>query len=402
MTDPRTALAATLAAERLRIVASLIRTTRSWDLAEDALADAAERALLRWPVDGVPTNPAAWLTTVARRRALDLGRRAATEQHLLGELASDPTRDPAGGDSDGDRLRLIFTCCHPALSLESRVALTLTVVAGLPTDAVAQAFLTSPATMSQRLLRAKQRIATAGIPYAVPGPDAFGERLDGVLAVVYLVFTEGYATQEVGLAEEALRLGRLLVELVPGADEARALLALMLLQHSRHATRLVEGELVRLEDQDRSRWDAGAIAEARRLLARPTAARGPYRVQAELAAVHARAPSGAATDWAGIVRLYDELLDRGPSPVAALNRAVALGMSESAAAGLRALEEARTDPALRDHPLVPAVRGDLLARAGRSADAVVALDEAARLTLNDRERRALRRRRDEIAGDVPS
>ena len=247
MTDPddvRRSLAAVVAGERLRIVAALIRTTGDWDLAEDCVADATERALQRWPVDGVPANPAAWLTTVASRRAIDLIRRAANERAklaqvaVLEELDRQAAPDPSG--LTDDRLRLVFTCCHPALPLEARVALTLKVVAGLSTEAIGRTFLTSEATMSQRLLRAKRKIAHAGIPYRVPPPDLLPERLGGVLAVVYLVFTEGYAGHDEALADEAIRLGRLLVELMPESDETRALLALMLLQHARRQARLVD------------------------------------------------------------------------------------------------------------------------------------------------------------------
>ena len=281
MTDDavRRSLAEVLAGERLRIVAGLIRRTGDWDLAEDCFADAVERALQRWPEDGVPDNPAAWLTTVATRRAIDTFRRAATERTKLAEVALTEELDRQAHDPDtwpltDDRLRLVFTCCHPALPLDARVALTLKVVSGLSTPAIARTFLTAEATMSQRLLRAKKKIANAGIPYRVPTPDLLPERLDGVLAVVYLVFTEGYAATEPELADEAIRLGRLLVELMPDSDEARALLALMLLQHARRDARLVDGELVTLEQQDRSRWDAAATEEGLALLAGPESGAG--------------------------------------------------------------------------------------------------------------------------------
>ncbi len=405
MTEPHAALATTLAEERLRIVATLIRTTGDWDLAEDAVADAAERALTRWPVDGVPERPAAWLTTVARRRAVDLIRRAGTERRKLEEVAAvESLRDDVApaGPLDDDRLRLVFTCCHPALSLESRVALTLKVVAGLSTESVARAFLTTPATMGQRLLRAKQKIANAAIPYRVPGPDLLPARLDGVLAVVYLVFTEGYAAHAAGLADEAVRLGRLLVSLVPGpdhADEARSLLALMLLQHSRRDARLVDGELVPLEQQDRGRWDSDAIDEARELLAVPTAKVGSYRLQAELAAQHAVVSRAEDTDWPAIVSLYDQLLGLTPSPVVALNRAVAVGMSDGPLAGLAALDGVATDRRLDGNPMVAATRGDLLERAGLRGEAAREFGRAADLATTDVERRALLRRLALIEGD---
>jgi RNA polymerase sigma-70 factor (ECF subfamily) len=393
----RRAVADAIAGERLRIVAALIRTTGDWDLAEDALADASERALERWSRDGIPDNPAAWLTTTARRRAIDVLRRRGTERAKLAELtmADDATGEKAElGPYDDDRLRLVFTCCHPALSMQARVALTLKVVSSLPTAAIARAFLTTEATMSQRLLRAKRRIAEAGIPYRVPPPDALAERLDGVLAVVYLVFTEGYTTSDADVALEAIRLGRLVVDLMPDADEARALLALMLLQSSRHAARVVDGELVTLEEQDRSRWDRGAIDEALALLTAPTGPRRPYRIQADLAAVHAIAPDPAATDWLRIVTLYDELMDIYPSPVVELNRAIAVGMSDGPLAGLRELDAVADQ--LGDLYVVPAARGELLARAGRTDAARDELARAIALAPSEPVRRQLRRRRDRL------
>ena len=397
--DASRAVADALAGQRLRIVASLIRTTGDWDLAEDAVGDATERALRRWPEDGVPANPAAWLTTTARRRAIDLLRRADTERAKLAEVAlmdrSQPSQHVPLTD---DRLRLVFTCCHPALPLDSRVALTCKVVAGLSMDAVARAFLVSEATMGQRLLRAKRKIANAGIGYRVPSADLLPGRLDGVLAVVYLVFTAGWAaSDDPAVAEEAIRLRRLLVDLMPDADEPRGLLALMLLQHSRRDARLVDGELVTLEHQDRSLWDTAMITAALALRALPGVERGPYRIQAELAAVHACAPAAEETDWRAIVRLYDELLGLQPSPVVELNRAIAVGMADGPPAGLAALSALAHPPALRGFHLLHAARGDLLARAGRVPDAVVELDEAARLAPTEQERRALQRRRREVA-----
>ncbi|MFA6576997.1 MAG: DUF6596 domain-containing protein [Nocardioides sp.] len=401
--DVHRALAEAMAAERLRIVASLIRTTRDWDLAEDAVADAAERALLTWPRDGVPRNPAAWLTTTAARRAIDLIRRAGTERVKLEQVAelerlAAPTGVvPEPGGLGDDRLRLVFTCCHPALPLEGRVALTLRVVAALPTAAIARAFLTTEATMGQRLLRAKQKIARAGIPYRVPAADVLPDRLESVLAVVYLVFTEGYAAAaHPPLAEEAIRLGRLLVELMPDEVEPRGLLALMLLQHSRHEARLVAGELVTLEHQDRSRWDRAMIAEALALGDVAATSRGPYAVQAALAAVHALAATADETDWQAIVTLYDELLTLTPSPVVALNRAIAVGLCDGPLAGLAALDDVADDPALRAFHLLPASRGELLARAGRREEAVAELDRAIELAPTEQERRQLTRRRAEL------
>ncbi len=399
------ALAQAMAGERLQIVASLIRTTRDWDLAEDAVADAAERALLTWPRDGVPRNPAAWLTTTATRRALDVIRRAGTERSKVAELAAQHDVDQQGGDRTmdsgvltDDRLRLVFTCCHPALSMEARVALTLKVVAGLSTEQVARMFLVPEATMSQRLLRAKKRIANAGIPYRVPQAADLPERLDGVLAVVYLVFTQGYAGGAAPeLAEEAIRLGRLLRDLMPDEDEVTALLALMLAQHARRHARLVDGELVTLEHQDRSRWDRAAVDEAVALTMPHGRVPGPYRLQAELALTHLHAKDAADTDWRRIVRLYERLLDLQPSPVIALNRAVAVGMAEGPAAGLLLLDDLAAHPALQGLHLLPAARADLLARAGRNGEAVAELDRAIALAPTDEERRQLTRRGTELS-----
>ena len=396
--DVGRALADALAEQRLRIVASLIRTTGDWDLAEDVVSDAAERALLTWPRDGMPDNPAAWLTATARRRAIDVLRRAQVERGKLAEVAaieqvSDGTSDESPmGD---DRLRLVFTCCHPALALEARVALTLKVVSGLSTEAIGRAFLTSEATMGQRLLRAKNKIAHAGIPYRVPTDD-LAERVDGVLAVVYLVFTEGYATGAHSLADEAIRLGRLLMGLLPDSDETRALLALMLLQHARRDAREVDGERVTLEHQDRSRWHGDEIDEALGLLRRRWTVRGPYAVQADIAAVHGAALSAGETDWAAIVARYDELLDIAPTPVIALNRAIAVGMSDGALAGLAALETAADAPRLAGHYLVAAARGDLLTRAGLHDEALFAIEQAIDLAPTEPERRQLEQRAAEL------
>jgi RNA polymerase sigma-70 factor (ECF subfamily) len=393
------ALATALATERLRIVATLIRTTGSWEIAEDAVADAAERALERWPADGMPNSPAAWLTTTARNRAIDVLRRTNTERAKLADVAmqGEPADDarPASGPIEDDRLRLVFTCCHPALSMEARVALTLKVVSNLSTAVIGRVFLTTENTMGQRLLRAKRKIANAGIPYRVPPADVLPERLDGVLAVVYLVFTAGYsAAVDDELAAEGIRLARLLVELMPDSDEARGLLALMLIQHARRAARIVDGELVTLEDQDRSRWDIEAISEALALDALPDAERGPYRIQADLAAVHATALDAASTDWPRIVALYDELLSIHASPIVTLNRAIAVGMSDGPLAGLTAVEAVAAD--LADLHLVPAARADLLARAGRTAEAQAEFARAIDLAPSDQERRQLARRSQQI------
>ena len=407
--EVREALAAAMADERLRIVSALIRTTRDWDLAEDAVADAAERALLTWPRDGVPRNPAAWLTTTAHRRALDVIRRAGTERTKLAELGVRQELDQQGLDELGeeravyhgavcdDRLRLVFTCCHPALAMEARVALTLKVVAGLSTGEVARMFLVPEPTMSQRLLRAKKRIANAGIPYKVPDEADLADRLDGVLAVVYLVYTQGYAGAAAPeLAAEAIRLGRLLVDLMPDEDEVTALLALMLAQHSRRDARLVDGDLVTLEHQDRLLWDRVAVDEALTLGMPPGRVPGPYRLQAELALTHLRASDADDTDWRRIVGLYDRLVHLHPSPVVSLNRALAVGMAESPAAGLRALDELAGHPALQELHLLPAARADLLARAGRIEEAAEEAERAIALAPTEQERRQLGMWRDKL------
>jgi RNA polymerase sigma-70 factor (ECF subfamily) len=338
------------------------------------------------------------LTTAARRRAIDVLRRRETERTKVTELTmQDHTGDePACATEpiEDDRLRLIFTCCHPALSAEAQVALTLRVVSNLTTAAIGRVFLTSENTMGQRLLRAKRKIANAGIPYRVPPAEALPARLDGVLAVIYLVFTTSYATADDDMAAEAIRLGRLLVELMPASDEACGLLALMLLQQARRPARIVDDELVTLEEQDRSRWDTDAIVEALSLITETGSERGPYRIQADLAAVQATARDAQTTDWLRIVALYDELLMINPSPVVALNRAVAVGMSDGPLAGLRAIDA--VVPELPNFHLVPAARGELLARSGRTAEARGELDRAIELAPSERERRQLTRRRLEL------
>jgi RNA polymerase sigma-70 factor (ECF subfamily) len=391
--------------EWARIVATLIRVTGDWDVAEEAAAGAFERALVTWPRDGAPRNPGAWLTTAARNLALDRLRRRGVEAGKLREwVAMDdaeghPSRDPAdvvGEEPEwDDRLRLIFTCAHPALPPEARVALTLRTVGGLTTAEVAHAFFVTESTMAQRIVRAKAKIAHAGIPYRVPSPDALPERLDGVLAVLYLVYNEGYVAssgpnlQRLDLAAEAIRLARLLVGLLP-APEATALLALMLLQHARSSARVDEhGDLVPLDDQDRSRWDAAELTEGLALLAAPTTDRGPYRVQADIQAVHARARTASGTDWPAILRLYDEL---PATPFVDLNRAVALGMAAGPDAGLRALDALATSGRLSAHHLLPAAQADLCRRAGRLAEAEQHYRVALDLAPTEPERRYLARR----------
>jgi RNA polymerase sigma-70 factor (ECF subfamily) len=399
-------VAETVRTQRLAIVATLARVLGDLDLAEDCLQDAVERALSRWPVDGIPQNPAAWLTVAARNRALDLLRRRKTEREKLPELISmtEFVELPPDGTSspyDDDRLKLLFACCHPALPLPARVALTLKTVTGLSTREVARAFLVSEATMGQRLLRAKTKIVNAGIALRVPPTDQLAGRIDGVLTVVYLLFNEGYSATagehlREELAREAIQLGSLLTQLLPGHDEALSLLALMRLQHSRrHARISTAGELVPLDEQDRDLWDHAEIEQGLRLLAGVVdGAAGPYRLQAAIAALHATAPTPQATDWARIVRAYDALLARQPSPVVALNRLIALGFRDGPQAALDQLPE--LVEALQGYPPVAAVRADLLRRAGRPVDAAEAYREAIALAGTDAERHFLRRRLREV------
>jgi RNA polymerase sigma-70 factor (ECF subfamily) len=380
-----------------RIVAALIRVTGDWTLAEDCAQEAVTLALERWPENGVPANPGGWLMTVARNRAIDLLRRASVERRKLRELAvlALTAPDPAGAVATqeqvvDDRLRLIFTCCHPALPLEARVALTLRTICGVPTVEIARAFLVSESTMTRRITRAKAKIAEAGIPYRVPSGPALAERLPGVLAVLYLLFTHGYnADGEPAFADEAVRLGRLLESLMPGESEVSALLALFLLQHSRrHARRDAEGGLLTLDKQDRSRWDAAAIAEGVAILGQ-TRRDGPFALQARIAACHATAASADATDWPEIARCYDELARIHPTPVIELNRAVAHGYAHGPAVGLALLAQARAGGALDDYPHAIAAEADLTARRGDRGRAAALFRQAAAVARSEPERRAL-------------
>jgi len=396
-----------------RIVATLIRRTGNWDLAEECAQDAFARALKNWASEGVPRRPGAWLTTVARNRALDRLRRGAAEAVKLREAAVLSATDDPGwdsGDDSGirdDRLRLMFTCCHPALPLEARVALTLRTLAGLTTAEIARAFLVPEATMAKRLVRAKHKIHNAGIPYRVPPAHLLPERTSGMLAVLYLLFNEGYTASagadlvRGGLCAEAIRLAHALVELMPDEPEAVGLLALMLLHDARRATRVDDaGDLVRLEDQDRSRWNRQEIDEGVGLLeaalrrGRP----GPYELQAAIAACHATAAEAADTDWAQIARLYGMLAELAPSPVIELNRAVAVAMADGPAAGLKLVADLETSGALRGYHLLPATRADLLRRLGRAAEAAASYREALDLAATDAERRYLAGRLAETAG----
>lgn len=398
------AITSVVAAERTSMVASLIRLTGDWDLAEDCVQDAIERALVHWPQEGMPRSPAAWLTAAGRNRALDVLRRRQTERAKLQQRA---IMDEMGRDSAGqadpqsdDRLRLIFTCCHPALPLDGQVALTLKTVAGLSTAEIARAFLVSEPTMSQRLLRTKRKISNAGIPYRVPPDEFLAERTAGVLAVVYLIFNEGYGQQEDYLATEALRLARLLVDLMPAEDEARGLLALVAFQMSRRSTRFdARGDLVPMEEQDRSRWNAVLIEEGNWHLRRAASSGrspGPYRLQAHIAACHSTAAAAEATAWGTIVTLYDALLAAQPSPVIALNRAIAIGFRDGYEAGLAALD-ALDAKALASYYLLPAARADFLRRLGRSDEARRAYQAALELAPTGQpEQRLLQRRLTEL------
>ena len=389
-----------------RVFATLIRLLGDFDLAEEALQDAFTSALEQWPRDGVPANPRAWLVSAGRFKAIDAMRRRARSDASLVELAARleaDAGDVAGWDDEGvedDRLRLMFTCCHPALPPEARVALTLREVCGLTTGEIARAFLTTPPTVAQRIVRAKTKIRAAHIPYQVPSRVDLPDRLDTVLRVIYLVFTEGYSASAGGsltradLSGEAIRLGRLLLELLPDS-EVMGLLALMLLHESRRAARTSPGgDLVLLDDQDRSLWNRDQIAEGSALVERALSSRrfGPYTLQAAIAAVHAEAPEPAATDWAQIVGLYDVLARADPSPVVELNRAVAVAMRDGPLAGLALIDAILARGHLADYSLAHSARADLCRRLGRTAEARVSYQRALALTRQEPERRFLERR----------
>jgi RNA polymerase sigma-70 factor (ECF subfamily) len=392
-----------------RALAVLIRQLGDFDRAEDALQDAVTRALEVWPARGIPESPAAWLTTAARNRAIDRIRRETLFEKKADAIRLEQEQRivlPAEEEETipDDRLRLMFTACHPALSLEARVALTLRTLGGLTTTEIARAFLCPEPTMAQRLVRAKKKIRLAGIPYDVPEPSRLSPRLDAVLAVLYLIFNEGYAASEGDsllrhdLAGEAIRLGRLLTSLLPDEPEAIALLSLMLLHDARKAARTTsEGDLVTLEEQDRSLWDRTAIAEGLSLLDRAAAfgRRGVYQIQASIAAHHDRALTAGKTDWAAIAALYNELHSWTGSPVVALNRAAAIGMAEGPEAGLREIARIESSGTLPRYHLLFAAKADLLRRAQRFEEAIPEYEKAIELAGNVRERRYLERRKRE-------
>jgi RNA polymerase sigma-70 factor (ECF subfamily) len=395
-----------------RILATLIHLIGDFALAEDAAQDAFAAALEQWPRDGAPQSPRAWIITVARHKALDRLRRQTRLDNRRAELLRIAEREAIEEENDLDgglrdeRLRLIFTCCHPALDNDARIALSLRTLCGLATDEIARAFLTAPATMAQRLVRARKKIRAAKIPYAVPSQELLEERLDAVMAVIYLVFNEGYAASSgerllrTDLCAEAIRLGRVLVELMPSQDEPRGLLAMMLLHDARRVTRIDgHGELVLLEDQDRTRWDRVQIAEGLRIIESepPLDQMGPYAIQAAIATVHSRAESSVATDWVRIADLYDALNRVRPSPIIELNRAVALAMVHGAEMGLALIEDLVARGDLDDYYLLWSARADLMRRLNRWAEAAQSYKRALGLVGSAPERRFLRRRLEQVS-----
>jgi RNA polymerase sigma-70 factor (ECF subfamily) len=396
----REAVESVYRAQSRRVFATLVRLLGDFDLAEEALHEAFRAALEQWPREGVPANPRAWLVSAGRFKAIDAIRRQARfdalDEERAESLAAEPPPDAEG--IEDDRLRLIFTCCHPALAPDAQVALTLREVCGLTTEEIASAFLTPAPTLAQRIVRAKAKIRDARIPYEVPAAAELAARLDAVLRVVYLVFNEGYSSIRAELSAEAIRVGRLLVDLLP-EPEAIGVLGLMLIQESRRPARAsASGDLVLLEEQNRALWNRGLITEGVGLVERALASRrfGPYSIQAAIAAVHAEAPGAAQTDWAQIVGLYDVLLRMEPSPVVELNRAVAVAMRDGPEAGLPLVE--RLLPRLKDYHLAHAARADLCRRLGRREDARSAYRRALDLARLEADRRFLERRLAELQG----
>jgi RNA polymerase sigma-70 factor (ECF subfamily) len=403
-------VSAVYVADSRRVLATLIRLLGDFDVAEEAMHDAFRAALEQWPREGVPANPRAWLVSAGRFKAIDGIRRRARFDSLdrPGAAPEPAVHDDAAWKDDesveDDRLRLIFTCCHPALAPDTQVALTLREVCGLTTEEIAQAFLTPASTLAQRIVRAKAKIRDARIPYQVPAPADLPDRLDAVLRVIYLVFNEGYSASSGAtltrhdLSTEAIRLGRLLVELLP-EPEARGLLGLMLLHESRRGARAsADGELILLDDQDRSLWNREQIAEGLRLVEQALGSRrfGPYSIQAAIAAVHAEAPDAGATDWGQIVGLYDVLLRADPSPVIELNRAVAVAMRDGPAAGLAIVDAILRRGDLQDYRPLHAARAELCRRLGLIADARISYERALALSRQDPERRFIERRLAEL------
>jgi RNA polymerase sigma-70 factor (ECF subfamily) len=408
--DARAIVDSVYRAESRRVFASLIRLLGDFDLAEEAMHDAFAAAVDKWPTEGVPQNPRAWLVSTGRFKAIDAMRRRARFDASLKELAErieTKTPDAVAIEREGvedDRLRLIFTCCHPALSAEAQVALTLREVCGLTTEAIAAAFLTGAPTVAQRIVRAKAKIRDAGIPYEVPSREDLPQRIDSVLQVIYLVFNEGYSASSGAthtrpdLSGEAIRLGRLLVELLPDS-EVIGLLALMLLHESRRSARTTSaGEIILLEEQDRSIWNREHITEGDSLVQRAMSIGriGPYAIQAAISAVHAAADTPSATNWAQIVALYDLLLRTGSTPIIELNRAVAVAMRDGPSAGLELIDALLSRGELNDYHLAHAARADLCRRLGQNADARTAYEQALKLARQEPERRFLERRLAEL------